>query len=120
MAFRAPFPRFIDKTRMVGPFEVDEAAFIVGSVGFMLVAGFALNINVAVAMLIGLVLGIVIALSIKALKKNFADGYLYHLAYKKGLHHPLADNPTVRVKHPNYIKNNIKIMPSGYMKTLVE
>lgn len=118
--FRPPFPKYIDKTRMIGPFEIDEAAFIVASVGFMLVLGFALAINVAIALIIGLFIGLAIAAAMKAVKKNFAEGYLYHLMYNKGVRHPLNDNPRALVTHPNYIKKKIKIMPAGYIKTLVE
>lgn len=118
--FRAPFPKYIDKTRMVGPFEIDEATFIVVSVGFSLIIGFALAINVAIALGAGILIGLGIAVAIKALKKNFAEGYIYHLMYKKGLRHPLHSDPTVRVQHPNYIKKKIKIMPNGFIKTLVE
>lgn len=118
--FRAPFPKYIDKTRMVGPFEIDEAAFIVVGVGVMLILGFALEINVAVAMIIGMALGLIIALIIKGIKRNYAEGYLFHLAYIKGLKHPMKDNPTVRVKYIRYFRNNVKLMPAGYIKTLVE
>lgn len=117
---RAPFPRYIDKTRMVGPFELDEAAFIVGGVGVMLVVGFAMAINVAIALLLGLGIGLVGAVAIKAVKKNFAEGYLKHLAYRKGMRHPMYGNPKARVNHPRYFKNNVKLMPQGFIKTLVE
>lgn len=117
---RASFPKYIDKTRMIGPFEIDEAAFIVVSVGLSLVLGFAVAINVAIALGGGLLFGVFIAMTMKAIKKNFAEGYLYHLAYKMGLRHPLNDDPTVHIKHPNYIKNKIKTMPNGFIKVLVE
>jgi len=117
---RAPFPEYIDKTRMFGPFELDEAAFIVGGIGLSLVLGFALAINVAIAMVSGMVGGVVIALIIKSIKKNFAEGYLFHMAYVKGLKHPMDDNPKAKIKYPNYYKKKIKIMPSGYVTTLVE
>ncbi len=118
--FRAPFPKYIDKTRMVGPFEIDEAAFIIVSVGASLVIGFALGINVALALGGGIIGGLMMAVGIKAIKRNFAEGYIYHLMYKKGLRHPMYDNPSVRLKHPSYIKNQIKIIPNGFIKTLVE
>lgn len=118
--FRAPFPKYIDRPRMFGPFEIDEAAFIVVGVGVSLVLGFAFAINVAIALIGGLFGGMGIAMGIKSIKKNFAVGYLYHLAYKKGLRHPVYNNPKAQIKYPELFKKDVKLMPHGFIKTLVE
>jgi len=117
---RSPFPKFIDKIKMIGPFEIDEFAFIVAGVAVMLIAGFMFTINVALAIVLGLFLGLFIALIIKGVKVKFSEGYIYHLLYIKGIRHPMHDNPTARVKHIEYYRKNLKAIPLGFVKTLVE
>ena len=118
--YRTPFPKHIDKPRVVGPFEIDEAAFIIVGVGLMLLVGFATGLNVSVALISGVIGGLFGAVTIKGIKKNFADGYLYHLAYTKGLRHPVFDDPNVRLFYSYLFKKDIKIMPQGFITTLVE
>lgn len=116
---RVFFPKHLDKTRMFGPLELDEAAFIIVGVGVFLPLGFALGWNVAISLLGGLTSGIAIALAVKGIKSKYAEGYIFHRLYSSGLRHPHEDSPAFRVSHPHLYKDDIHLMPQGYFSTLV-
>ena len=120
MKRKVPFPKWIDRPPMFGPFELDEAAFIVGSIGFWLLLGFALGMNVAVSIVVGLAFGLILATIVKGLKVKFAEGFVFHKIYKIGLRHPVRDNAKGRIAHPELFRNGVKLIPDGYIATLVE
>lgn len=117
---KVPFPKYIDRQKLFGPLELDEAASILVGVFLMLVAGFVFGMNVALSLVLGLVVGGFISAIIHGLKKNYPDGYIPHSAYRKGLYHPVMDNKALVASHPEVVKKNLKVLPTGFLKVLTE
>lgn len=116
---RVPFPKYIDRIRMIGMFELDEFFMVIAGVAVMLIVGFGLALNVALSMGIGLILGGVVAATLRTIKRSYAEGFLFHLAYRKGLFHPVTDDKTMLAKHPEVAKKGLRLMPKGYIGVLV-
>lgn len=116
---RVPFPRYIDRTRMVGIFEMDEFFALLAVIIIMLIVGFAVALNVALAMLIGLVIGGLLAAFMRSIKRNYAEGFIFHMMYRRGIYHPVLDDKMVSAKHPEVARNKLKLLPSGFVGVLV-
>ena len=117
---RIPFPRYIDRTKMVGMFEIDEFFFIFFTLIAAIIIGFVIGMNVAAAMASGLFGGFFIAGGMRTIKRKYAEGFLFHMAYRKGLYHPVKDDKAMIVKHPEVVKKKLKLVPSGYVHVLVD
>lgn len=113
------FPKHLDKNRLFGPLEIDEAAFVILGVGFALPVGFMLGMNVAIVLIGGLFAGVFMALTVKRIKSKYAEGYIYHKLYISGLKHPHDDSPQNRVAYPHLYKKGLRLLPQGYFGTLV-
>ncbi len=116
---KVPFPRYIDRVRMVGILEMDEFFMVFIVLIIMLIVGFAIALNVALTMLIGLIIGGIVAATMRSIKRNYADGYIYHMLYRRGIYHPVKDDKALLAKHPVIAKKNIKLLPSGFVGVLV-
>ena len=101
-----PIPRYIDREKMLGSFEISEV--IVGLIGFFIIffAGFVLSIGTVIVMPLGLVVTIAIAISVRKIKKKFPDGFLIHYFYRKGYWKPERSD-------------GIKVLPTGYIKYFI-
>ena len=110
------FPRFIDRPRLIGIFEIDE--FILG---FAIIAGIiALSLAFPKVGSLGVMItaigsGLGAGYAYKKFKKSKPNGYTAHFLYKKGIYHP-QDNKTAELKHP-YLKKN-RVVPYGFTKEL--
>ena len=113
-----PFPRYIDRPKMIGIFEIDEV--LVGLSSFMIVflVGFFTGAQSAIVMPLGLVFLFATSFMVKKYKKNYADNFLFHLIYKKGFYHPVLSD--ARLNKRLDIKNGSKIIPTGYAKYFYE
>lgn len=121
MAIRnVPFPKYIDKTKMFGPMEIDEASMILVGLFGSLVVGFMIGANVAASLVGGVVFGAIGAGILRSIKRRYAEGFLWHMAYRKGLYHPVKDAKTAKLKYPEISAKKLKVIPSGYIKTLID
>jgi len=102
--FYPPIPRYIDREKMIGTFEISEV--ILGLIGFFVVffIGFILSIDTAISMPLGLVVTILIAVFVKKIKDRFPNGFLYHYLYRKGFWKP---------------EGSKGVIPTGYIKYFI-
>lgn len=117
---QVPFPKYIDRQKLFGPLEMDEAASVLVGIFLMLVMGFVFSLNVALSLILGVVLGIVVAMMLHGLKQNYPEGFILHSAYRKGLYHPVMDNKTLVASHPEVTKKGLKVLPTGFLRVLSE
>lgn len=111
------FPRFIDKPRMIGMFEMDEFFLAFGTMTFILFASLTFpNVNSTITMLVGFAAALGVAYGYKKFKKNKPDGFILHYFYRKGITHPLDINKTIFLKYP-YLKKH-RVVPYGFTKIL--
>jgi len=110
------FPRFIDRPRLIGIFEIDEFMLGFGIIAFIIALSLAFpKIGSLAVMLTAISSGIGAGYAYKKFKKNRPNGYTAHFFYKKGIYHP-QDNKVQEIKHP-YLKNN-RTVPYGFTKEL--
>lgn len=109
-----PFPRFIDRPRMVGIFEIDEAALTLFTMVSSVLYGFFTQQSTVIVMPTGLIVGVFLAMALHKFKANNPNGYTMHLLYKKGIYHPVIDNKKILRK--DIKKHNLKIIPTGIVK----
>lgn len=108
------FPRFVDRPRLIGMFEIDEAGATFAIVVVLIAASLATpSIGSLEVILAGLFLGGSFGYFYKKFKKNRANGYTFHKLYKIGAFHP-TDNKMVMKKYP-YLKKE-KAIPYGFTK----
>jgi len=111
------FPRFIDRPRLIGAFEMDEFMLtffvIMGMIGLSFLTPSLSSLQV---MIISIISGITAGLSYKKYKRNKPEGYTLHKLYEKGIFHP-QDNKVYEVSHP-YLKK-YRIVPYGFTKVLI-
>jgi len=117
---QVPFPKYIDRQKMFGPMELDEAFSVLLGVVIMLLVGFAFNLNVALALIIGLFLGFAIAGVLHGIKSNYPEGFIFHTLYRSGIYHPVRDNKTLVTKYPEVVHKGLKVLPMGFLSTLSE
>lgn len=117
---QVPFPKYIDKQKMFGPLEIDEAASTLVGIFLMLIVGFAFSLNVALSLVLGVILGIFVAMALHGLKQNYPEGFIAHMAYRRGYYHPVTDNKALIALHPEVVKKGLLVLPTGFYKTLTE
>lgn len=110
------FPRYIDKPRMIGMFEIDEFFMAFGTMIFVLFASLAIpNLSSVITMVLGMAISIAAAYGYRKFKKNKPEGFVVHYLYVKGIIHPL-DYKTALIKYP-YLKKH-RPVPYGFTKVL--
>lgn len=107
------FPRYIDKPKMIGIFEIDEVMVGAGAFFTIFFLGFATSAEPVIIMPLGLLIMIVTSYTIKKYKVNYPDNFLFHLAYRKGYIHPVFNDTRLNKRFD--IKNGAKILPTGYV-----
>jgi len=111
------FPRFIDKPRLIGVFEMDEFMLVFGIVAGVIAASLATpQLSSLQVMTAALSLGIGSGIFYKKFKNSKPDGFTAHYFYRKGIYHP-QDNKALELKYP-YLKK-IRIVPYGFTKELI-
>jgi hypothetical protein len=111
------FPRFIDRPRLIGIFEIDEFFLSFGIIFIIITASLAFpNIGSLIVMLVSVTAGISAGVAYKKFKRNRPNGYTAHLLYKMGAYHPL-DNKKAYFDYP-YLRKN-KAVPFGFTKELI-
>lgn len=110
------FPRFIDRPRLIGVFEMDEFILGFGIIFGIIALSLAFpKVGSLIVMLTAIGSGIGAGVAYKKFKRNRPNGYTAHLLYKKGIYHP-QDNKTSILKYP-YLKKT-KTVPHGFTKEL--
>lgn len=108
------FPRFIDRTRLVGMFEMDEFILAFGLMFTIVASSLAFpNIGSLTVMLTAFFAGFGFAYLYKKFKRNKPNGFTLHYLYKIGVWNPY-DNKVVIQKY-KYLKNQRPI-PYGFTK----
>ncbi|HIP33405.1 MAG TPA: type IV conjugative transfer system protein TraL [Bacteroidia bacterium] len=114
---RGFFPRYIDRPRLIGIFEVDEFMVVFGFIFVVIFGSLALpDLASGVVMPVSIIGGLVSGVIYKRFKRGRPNGYTMQLLYKKGIIHP-EESPTKLVSHP-YLKYN-RCVPYGFTKELI-
>ena len=109
------FPRYIDKPRLIGIFEIDEFFLAFGLMTVILASSLALpNLDSMYVMLISIVSGIGSATIYKKFKKGRPDGYTMQKFYRKGLFSPYDDKKG-RIIHRHLSKIG-RVIPYGFTR----
>ena len=111
------FPRYIDRPRLVGVFEMDEFAVVFGSIFGLILSSLAFpNLDSLIVMVGSIVIGLSSGIMYKKFKNGRPNGYTMQLLYKHGISHP-ESNPSRLLKYPYLSKN--KCVPYGFTKELI-
>lgn len=111
------FPRFIDRPRLIGIFEIDEffLAF------FIMIAILSLSLlfpelGSLTVMLTAVIAGVMSAYLYSKFKKNRPDGYTLQKLYSSGFFSP-TDNKKALLLNP-YLRRIGNTIPYGFTKIL--
>jgi type IV conjugative transfer system protein TraL len=109
------FPRYIDRPRLIGIFEMDEFFLTFFTIMGVIAASFAFpNSDSLITMLIAFVTGISVGMIYKKFKNKKQSGYTLQYLYRKGLFSP-HDNKKDKVLNP-YLNRIGKVIPYGFTK----
>ncbi len=111
------FPRFIDRPRLIGIFEIDEfflAFFIMASILAMSLA--FPKVGSLTVMLTAIFLGVGCAVLYSKFKRNRPDGFTIQKLYRAGIYSPRDDKKAI-ILHP-YLRNMGNVVPYGFTKEL--
>jgi len=110
------FPRFIDRPRLIGIFEIDEFMLGFGIIAGIITASLAFpTVGSLPVMLTAIGSGGGTGYAYKKFKQNRPNGYTPHFFYRKGIYHP-QDNKAAILKYPYLNKN--RTVPFGFTKEL--
>lgn len=112
------FPRYIDRPRLIGIFEMDEfflAFFIM--VAILASSLIFPNFESLYVMLLSISSGLLSAFFYSKFKKNRPDGYTIQKLYRKGLFSP-SDNKKAFLLNP-YLRRIGPVIPYGFTKELI-
>lgn len=111
------FPRFIDRPRLIGVFEIDEFFISFGIIAGMITLSLVFPaVGSLWVMIIAIFSGISAGVFYKKFKRNRPNGFTAHLLYKMGAYHPL-DNKQAYFTYP-YLRKH-KAIPYGFTKELI-
>jgi len=109
------FPRFIDKPRLIGIFEMDEFFLSFGIMTATIVVSFAFPaVDSLIVMIIALSLGLGFAVMYKKFKENRPNGYTMQKLYRLGIFSPTDDKKGV-LKY-KYLKKLGRVIPYGFTR----
>lgn len=112
------FPKFIDRPRLIGIFEIDEffVAFITMSSILALSLLFP-DIGSLTVMLVSISSGLLLAVLYSKFKRNRPDGYTVQMLYRKGIFTPGIDDKQSYISYP-HLKKMGRVVPYGFTETL--
>lgn len=115
---QVPFPRYIDRPKMIGIFEIDEAA--VGLIPMVLTAlyGFIKGYESSIMLALGFVLWIATGIIVHKFKANNPNGFVFHWFYRMGIYHPIMSNAKIRLRRKD-VRGGAKIIPTGIVRTFL-
>lgn len=109
------FPRFIDKPRLIGIFEIDEF-FLAFGLMVVIVASSLLfpSIDSLYIMIAAIGSGFLSATAYRKFKNNRSDGYTLQKLYRSGIFSP-TDNKKALLKY-KYLRGGLRMVPYGFTK----
>jgi hypothetical protein len=109
-----PFPRFLDKPRLIGVFEMDEFILFFAIIVSIIGGSFAFpSLGSGSVMFTAFAAGGFAAWGYKKFKRNRPDGYTFQKLYRSGLIAP-DDMKQHRIKYP-YL-SRLRMIPYGFTK----
>lgn len=109
------FPRYIDKPRLIGIFEMDEFFLAFGIMATILASSLAFpNVESLYVMLTAIASGITSATFYKKFKANRPDGYTMQVFYRKGIFSPYDDKKG-QIMH-KHLKKMGRAIPYGFTR----
>ncbi len=117
-AREVPFPKFVDRPKMIGIFEMDEAMVGLIPMVSVVLIGFVKNYESSIVLILGLVLWVLTGFLVHKFKKNNPNGFMYHYIYRVGLYHPILSNPKLAILRKD-IRKGAKIIPTGIVKIFI-
>lgn len=117
-ALKVPFPRYVDRPKMIGIFEIDEATIGLVPMVFTILFGFINEYESSIMLILGFVLWIITGMIVHKFKKNNPNGFMHHYAYRIGYYHPILSNSKIKLKRKD-IKKGAKIIPTGIVRTFI-
>ena len=113
------FPRFVDKPRLIGIFEMDEFFILFGTIGTVFALSLAFPMaNSMFVMLFAIFSSVIIAYSYKKFKGSASDGYTFQKLYKMGVISP-DDNFKDKIKY-SYLRKIGRVIPYGFTKVFYQ
>ena len=110
------FPRYIDRPRLIGVFEMDEFMVVFGLIAGIIAGSLAVpQVESLIVMVTAIITGLSSGIAYKKFKNGRPTGFTAHFLYKKGLYHPVG--PQSYISYP-YLKDN-KGIPFGFTKELI-
>ena len=112
------FPKFIDRPRLIGIFEIDEffVAFLTMT-SVLALSFFFPDLGSLTVMLISISSGLGLAVLYSRFKRNRPDGYTVQMLYRKGIFVPGVDDKQSYVHYP-YLRKIGRVVPFGFTETL--
>jgi len=109
------FPRFIDRPRLVGIFEIDEFFIAFGIMTAILAISLAFpNLGSLPVMIAAIASGGGSAVGFRKFKRGRPDGYTIQKAYRAGLFSP-GDDKKAYLSYP-YLMRIGHVIPYGFTK----
>ena len=109
------FPRYIDKPRLIGIFEMDEFFLAFFLMAAILAISLAFpNIKSLYVMVTAIAAGIGSATIYKKFKNNRPDGFTMQRAYRSGIFSPTDDKKAL-LKY-KYLRRLKRMIPYGFTK----
>lgn len=115
---RSFFPRFIDRPRLIGIFEIDEFFLAFFLMTAVLAASLLMpSVGSLTVMFSAIILGVGAAVIYSKFKKNRPDGFTLQKLYRSGIYSP-GDDKKALITKP-YLRKMGNVVPYGFTKELI-
>ena len=112
------FPRFIDKPRLIGIFEMDEFFISFGLMAGTLLLSLAVpSIDSLVVMIAAITIGLTVGTLYKKFKANRPNGYTIQRLYRSGVFSPTDDKKGL-IKY-SYLRRIGRTIPYGFTRVFI-
>jgi len=109
------FPRFIDRPRLIGIFEMDEFFIVFGLIAATLVVSLVMpSIDSLYVMIGALTLGLSAGMGYKKFKEGRPTGYTMQKLYRSGLFSPNDDKKGLLLY--SYLRKIGRVIPYGFTR----
>jgi hypothetical protein len=112
------FPRFIDRPRLIGIFEIDEFFLAFFLMTLILASSLMFpDLGSLTVMLLSISIGVSSAVIYSKFKKNRPDGFTLQKMYRAGIYSP-GDDKKALITKP-YLRKMGHVVPYGFTKELI-
>ena len=109
------FPRYIDKPRLIGIFEIDEFFLAFGLMSAILAISLVFpNIESLYVMITAIITGVGSAVLYKKFKRGRPDGFTMQTFYRRGIFSP-NDDKKGKLFH-SYLSKIGRVIPYGFTR----